>query len=237
LRYGELSNFGYAGEKSLPNILSPAIAGFSGNVFIGLYGLLFSAGKSIFLFNPFIVLFFVTYRKFFIERKKIFWLLTAFSLIVLFITAKWWAWYGGLCWGPRLLIPIIPLLYVIIGYGFCGFWKKNFYNKIIASFLFLASFGVQLLGIIVNPFKDYMVILKQDIVFEPLIWFTPQHSPIFSHWQYISKKDFGLLFFSRDNKLMILIVLISLLIICLIRILFLAKNKKLIIESTNVINT
>lgn len=235
LRYGNILTFGYGGEVEPANVLFVNVGNFSNNIFIGLYGLLFSAGKSIFLFNPFLIIFFITYKKFFQEKKKFFWLILSYFLIILLISAKWWSWYGGLCWGPRFLIPTIPLLYIIIGYSFFDYFKKNIWHKFIIVIISLVSFLVQLLGIIIDPFKDLFVSLRGNAFFEPLTWFTPQHSPIFSHWQYLSFKDFGLLFFSRDN-LALLSILILLLATCLVRILFLIKDEKLRAENINVIN-
>jgi len=34
-------------------------------------------------------------------------------LALLFIAAKWWAWHGAEGWGPRLLVPAVPLLAAI----------------------------------------------------------------------------------------------------------------------------
>ncbi|MBM3256662.1 MAG: hypothetical protein FJZ04_04330, partial [Candidatus Moranbacteria bacterium] len=80
------------------------------NILFGLYGLLLSFGKSIFVYNPILLLslFFVGsfYRKF--QKEAVF--LTIFSLLLL-LFVSWTHWWSDETWGPRYLIAFIfPLM-------------------------------------------------------------------------------------------------------------------------------
>jgi 4-amino-4-deoxy-L-arabinose transferase-like glycosyltransferase len=83
----------------------------------GLHGLLISGGKSLFVFNPFLLLAIpgavALWRR---DRA-----LTALALVlvagrVLFF-ARWSAWYGGVAWGPRLLMPVVGPLSLLAVYA------------------------------------------------------------------------------------------------------------------------
>jgi hypothetical protein len=82
---------------------------FSGDLFAGLYGLLFSTGKSAFLYSPPLVLAVVGAREAWRRERA----LTLFigSIIVesLLFNAKFRHWHADYCWGPRHLTAITPL--------------------------------------------------------------------------------------------------------------------------------
>jgi hypothetical protein len=84
--------------------------GFTTPLLAGLHGDLFDPGKSIFLFNPLVILgLFGLGFLFFRERP------TAVLFLLLIVPrtlffSKWSSWGGGWCWGPRFLYPTVPLL-------------------------------------------------------------------------------------------------------------------------------
>ena len=72
--------------------------------------LLFSLDKGLFIFCPGLlvslpglVIFFKRYRR----EASLLSILIAFSIV---ISATWHSWMGGWSWGPRLLVPVVPLL-------------------------------------------------------------------------------------------------------------------------------
>src|SRR6266498_1054707 len=99
--------------------LVPAVYGgtFTTPWFHGLYGLLLSHGKSLFVYNPFLLLAIpgalVMWRR---DRA------TTALLLVLAVArplfyARWSAWYGGVAWGPRFLMPTAVPLSLLAMYG------------------------------------------------------------------------------------------------------------------------
>jgi hypothetical protein len=79
---------------------------FSTPLLLGVYGLLFSAGKSALIFSPLLLLYCSAVRRLWPEQSMR-WLVT-WSLVVvvgqLCFYGKWWDWSGDDSWGPRLII-------------------------------------------------------------------------------------------------------------------------------------
>jgi len=103
LRTGELLDSAYNQGQSLAIGLSVPLAS-------GLHGLLFSPGKSIFLYAPLLLLSGAGLRSLWHRNRGEFYLLVVPSLALLVVAAKWWDWSGDWGWGPRLLAPLVPLM-------------------------------------------------------------------------------------------------------------------------------
>lgn len=107
LRYGNPFQTGYAVANGL---------GFTFPVVKGIYGLLLSPGVGLFVFVPVLIMALFGFPNFLkrwpLECGLV---MAAVGLRVLFY-AGWWSWDGGVSWGPRFLVPILPLL--MIGLGF-----------------------------------------------------------------------------------------------------------------------
>jgi hypothetical protein len=107
LRYHDTSNpFFRSGYEREP--------GFSTPLLEGLWGLLFSPGKSIFLYAPVVILapvgLWLMYRRGGLAGKVASLLIIASTVASLVFNAMWWAWTGNFAWGPRLIMPVLPLL-------------------------------------------------------------------------------------------------------------------------------
>src|SRR5690606_15171072 len=118
---------------------------FSTPVLQGIHGLLFSGGRSVFLFNPPLVAGVVGLRRFAASRqgREDAILFALIFLTQLALYSGWWDWSGDDCWGPRFLLPGAVLLTIpavsalghrtlVAGLGACGLF-------------------VQLLGVLVSP--------------------------------------------------------------------------------------
>lgn len=96
LRFGKLAS-GYEGEK------------FTFEMATGLYGLVLSPGRSVFLYAPLVLLG--------VPGALLAWrrgqrMLPAFAMLALVgqvtLMAAWWSWHGGDCYGPRLTLAVLP---------------------------------------------------------------------------------------------------------------------------------
>lgn len=99
-RYHSIFDHGYANE------------GFTTPVLIGLEGILFSPGKSIFVFSPPLVLGFLGWRRFWRNRalRADAGLFLAIFSAELLTYAKWWDWSSDDAWGIRFMIPAVVIM-------------------------------------------------------------------------------------------------------------------------------
>jgi hypothetical protein len=102
-RYGSLSETGYSQEL---HFLAPWVGGF---------GLLFSPGRGLFIYAPLMWLLFFGLRP---ARHRLsspyFWLIALLCLFYWLFYGSWFAWGGTWGWGPRFLLPILPLLMLFV---------------------------------------------------------------------------------------------------------------------------
>ena len=82
---------------------------FSGDLFAGLYGFLFSTGKSAFLYSPPLVLAALGARTAWQRRRAETAFLGAIIGISLVFNAKFRHWHADYCWGPRHLTALTPV--------------------------------------------------------------------------------------------------------------------------------
>jgi hypothetical protein len=165
LRFGTWSEQGYQYE------------GFSGNLLEGLYGLLLSPGKSVFLYVPILLLLPVALISFARNYRSEMLFIAAIVSITLVESATWWIWWAGWGWGPRFLIPLMPFLVLILGTIVAHRGWKHIFGLVLLPL----SIGVNLLGILVD-FNGYLKELtKDDPAREIIHLFDPAHSPILAH--------------------------------------------------------
>lgn len=102
LRYGQPFAQGYDAERD-------GTLGFDVPLLSGLYGLLLSSGKSAFAYAPLLLVSTAALPRWWRTRRRDLILLAIPVLFTLLVSARWWAWSGDWAWGPRLIVPIIPL--------------------------------------------------------------------------------------------------------------------------------
>jgi hypothetical protein len=92
--------------------------GFSAPFFAGLAGVLLSPGRGLLIYTPvalFAICAFVpTARSARHKYAPLFIACVVFVALDLLLAAKWRVWWGGYCWGPRLLTELAPSLLILI---------------------------------------------------------------------------------------------------------------------------
>jgi hypothetical protein len=83
---------------------------FSHPVLDGLWRLTVGPNKGLFLYFPLALLAVPGLVRLARARRALVFALAGFSLFLLVTTAAWWSWDGTSGWGPRLLVPLVPLL-------------------------------------------------------------------------------------------------------------------------------
>ena len=143
IRFGSILNFGYASER------------FGGPFFKNLEGVLFSPGRSPFVYSP--ILIFAIPGTWLLLRKQP--ILALICLVVIaayvFTVARLFNWAGGTSWGARLITPTVPLFGVLLAPTVDYIWK----NRLLAAAALLlgfAGFSVQMLALLRDPMRVMM---------------------------------------------------------------------------------
>ena len=172
LRFGSIVEAGYG-------------HGFTTPLWVGVVGHLFTPGKSIFLYNPILIIAVIGFYDFIKARPHEALLVGLVFIGHLILYSKWECWMGGMCWGSRFLLVTFP--YLIIASGFLLLRKKRRWWK---AFMLLLSLGfiVQIPAVLVNPSRYYYTLRLQykDEMMDQLIY-TPKNSPILGQWEEVKK--------------------------------------------------
>ncbi len=173
IRAGSVLASGYGGERKM--FINPLLE--------GLYGLLLSPGKSVFLYAPPILL--AIPGALLLWRRRPGFVLVIVALFVVHVGfyARWNAWSGG-AWGPRFLLPPLPLLMLLVGavlHQRTGWLHRVGYGLIglLGGLGLIGALG----GVLVN-FDTYlnMSIPEQRRIYEP------RYSPLLVHWQILADR-------------------------------------------------
>ena len=171
LRFGGLFSTGYnAGSMFKPDFLS-------------LLGNLISPGRGLFIFFPLAWLSILSISK--LHKNIILWsiFISAFGAVIFYSIFND-GWAAGLSWGPRLLIPYLPLFTVLSYFGYESIKQKNHHlSVIILTLLVFMGSIFTLQGLLFNWLRFYgsLHLTTQDIV-EGLYHFSISYSPILSGW-------------------------------------------------------
>jgi hypothetical protein len=129
--------------------------GFSQPLLGGLYGLLLSPGAGLLVFVPVLALAFVGWPEFFRRWRAEAALVAALVAVRFLFFAGWWDWAGGATWGPRYLVPLIPLMLVPVAFLRAGWWRKA------ALALGVLGVGIELLDQLVPYGLYYGTVVPQ----------------------------------------------------------------------------
>ncbi|MFH0794602.1 MAG: hypothetical protein V2A74_11285, partial [bacterium] len=165
VRYGSIWATGYHYGQS-------EFLGFHSPLYYGVYGLLLSSGKGLFVYCPVLLLgFWFTGR--FLRRRPLTGILAAcIAISGLALYAKWHDWHGGWCWGARYLLFAVPVAGLMLCEVFEHLGQLNpKEGRAIAWRLALGlciAWGIitSLLGTIVDRRTPYEILLGQVPFFQ-----------------------------------------------------------------------
>ncbi|TKJ30794.1 MAG: hypothetical protein CEE40_03800 [Chloroflexi bacterium B3_Chlor] len=142
----------------------------------GILGLLISPGRSIFIYCPVLLALIPAWPPFFRRHRLEAIFLALISLSYLLVYGKWFMWHGGFAWGPRFLVPTLPLLIIMLaplverlkGKSWKAFWA-----------LCGLSVAVQVLGLSVHFIRHQEALLETGLpLFDPITFFDPRYSQL-----------------------------------------------------------
>jgi hypothetical protein len=142
VRFGDVLAQGYETKQD-------GELGFSVPLASGVYGLLFSSGKSVFQYAPLLLAAVWAVPGWYRDRRRDLWLIAIPCLVTLGVIGKWWAWSGDWGWGPRLLLPVVPLALVLVARWLHAAAPRA--ARVWLGVLAAAGLYVQLLGLSVDP--------------------------------------------------------------------------------------
>lgn len=93
------------------------------------------------------------------------------------VYAKWWAWYGGLTWGPRFFVfavfPASLLIVVRIRHAH----ELSFLGNVLTLFVLTLSAWVGVSGAIAD-LSTLQLCVRDNAALEALCWYTPEFSSL-----------------------------------------------------------
>lgn len=175
VQFGDIFMSGYSGK-----------GGFSTPILVGVYGLLFSSGKSIFLYAPLSLLVFASIRHFVKRNRMEFFLFAALFLAHLAFFGKFVAWAGDGSWGPRYLLAVVPFLFLMLG----PLLESSVPARKVAAALAVVGLIIQIGGVSIF-YGNYLREVGEFPLTKPLddpefayrSHFIPNYSPVTGHWE------------------------------------------------------
>ena len=110
--FGQAFNFGYPETEDM---LGKHINSFHTPFYVGLTGFLLAPGKSIFVFMPVLLLALVGIRRLWNRDRAVATLSAGLPLLYLLFYMRYTQWEGGVCPGPRYLLPFLIVTCVPLG--------------------------------------------------------------------------------------------------------------------------
>jgi len=129
--------------------------GFSQPLLSGLYGLLLSPGAGLLIFCPVLVMAFIGFVPLAQRWRAVALVIAALILLRVLFFARWWDWSGGATWGPRYIVPLIPVMMVPVAFVVGSRWRR------VTIALGGLGVGVELLGQLVPYGLYYGAVVPQ----------------------------------------------------------------------------
>ena len=170
MRFGDIWETGYG--------LHGDTAAFSLNVLPGLAGLLFSPGKSVFLFSPALLAAVAALPGFWRAHRALVIAVLGLALVNLLLYASYRDWSGDWAWGPRYMVTITPIL-MLPAVSLIARWRSL--ARVWQGTVVAVAFGgvlVNLLDISIDWYHQ-LALLEQERI--PFDYWSPFMSAIWRH--------------------------------------------------------
>jgi hypothetical protein len=178
VRRGSPFDTGYAGDHGYATILPySGRPGFSYPFLLGVASLLVSFGRGLLFFTPGLLLWAEarTRQAAAPLRRVVVPMLLVVAAMVL-VYAKWWAWYGGLSWGPRFFafaaVPASLLIAVRIGRA----GESALADSAVLCILALSAW-VGVVGALAD-YSEFGFCGANNYALESLCWYVPEYSSL-----------------------------------------------------------
>lgn len=128
-------------------------AWFQGRLLPGLLGIFFSPSRGLFVFTPLFVFSFAMLAVALIHwrREPLLAALAAGVVATPLLYAKWWSWWGGTCFGYRLLTECVPALVILLAFAWERWLARRAALRVLVALAAAWSLYVHLLGAYYAP--------------------------------------------------------------------------------------
>ena len=153
-------------------------------LWVGLPGFVASSGKGLLWYCPPVVLGLAGFVRMARRRPRAVLLLTGVSALYLLVHSVYNHWHGGGAWGPRLILPIVPLLILPAAEWFQRS-PRRLWARLILALLVVLGFVVQLPAILVHPARALNVLYNRSASpteYTLRMLYRPADSPLLNQW-------------------------------------------------------
>lgn len=165
------------------------------DVLVGLYGLLLSPGKGLLLHALPVALAVAGMGRFWSSRRLEAVFIIGTSAATVFGVALWRDWSGGWCWGPRLVLNVLPLLMIPTAAAVDGLSQSHrWWQRLVWPALLVLGFASQLIGVLPNYLAWYLRVGRDD-----LIYYNPSYAPLRGHLEAILRGEIDLFWMNTDH--------------------------------------
>ena len=194
-RFGNLLETGYGAQASASAFTTPLL--------VGVYGLLLSSGKGVAWFAPMVwlapagIAAMVRARqhseaaKRGDDARRAGWAIVAAWAVALYLYGRFQHWGGDGSWGPRYLVPLLPLAGIAVGFALDGASRarKRVAWALGAIGLVITLGGVGIyFGAQMREAGDYPYTLAlEDPHFMEASHWNPRYTPIAGHWRMLAR--------------------------------------------------
>jgi hypothetical protein len=178
IRRGSPLTTGYENDHGATTILPySGKPGFSYPLLLGLLAILFSFGRGLVFFTPGLTLWLSAHtRRLLKEQRSLVALMLLFVCGLVLVYAKWWAWYGGLSWGPRFFVFATVPASIMLAVRIRHAPEAGFGNAFTLFVLTLSAWVGVSGGIADLSSLDFCV--RNKAALESLCWYTPEYSSL-----------------------------------------------------------
>ena len=195
LRFGTPFETGYGAQASL--------AAFTTPLWVGAYGLLLSSGKGVAWFAPMVWLAPAGLAAMLRSRahsdaarlgddvRRAGWAVLAAWTVGVFVYGRFQHWGGDGSWGPRYLVPLLPLAALPVAFALQGAsrWRRRvaWALGVLGLLVTLGGVGIYF-GAQMREAGDYPYTLAlEDPHFMEASHWNPRYTPIVGHWRMLAR--------------------------------------------------
>ncbi|MFB3788131.1 MAG: hypothetical protein ACE15F_17360 [bacterium] len=154
---------------------------FQWNPLPALQGFFLSPGKNIWFYNPVLLLLPVAVRPFWQRHPAVSWMWLGTLAALLAVYSFWEYWWGGWAWGPRHLVPLLPLAVIPLAAAVDSDSREF---KLLLVILAAAGLFIQFLGGYTDFNNIILTLMNQGVTEMEMIW-NPLWNPIVNHYRFL----------------------------------------------------